>query len=386
MKSLLHIPLGRQIQLAVAVFVLLPATLSYGPLRSWFEPVDVMLRSWMTPSAVIADKYKPVVIDVPYVADAADAQQLTQLLGQMNAAASVTLTDPLPNATDALVEAARYNGATYVTDASDTRGRGSSAEIRAAARGIGHARLPKTTHDQYLGLQAWHLSGNNMRASTALMPLLPDTRWRERSTIQFDNPSLKIIPTRGSTIRSLSVAQTTTGELPLSRLVEGKHVFMGSAANSGLNDYARLHTALASGKIIGQPRWAQSLSWLIIALGMFALVSGLWRESRKIIAISAATISVGLIVMQWVLAYQWHTQVDVLRPLFAVLSGCLVCFALTPDRKSNRRESFRAGLKYLRGGKLDSAFRVFKNCPAHPSLMPTLYKLALAFDKAGQPE
>lgn len=386
MKSLLQIPLGRQIQLAVAVFVLLPATLSYGPLRAWFEPADVMLRGWMTPSAVIADKHKPIVIDVPTTDGAADAAQLTQLLREMNAAASVTLTDPLPHATEALVEATRYNGAAYLTDARDSNGQGSSAEIRAAARGIGHARLPETTREQFDGLQAWQLSGNSMRASAALIPLLPDTRWRERSAIQFDSPNLKIIPTRGSAINSLSVAEATHQQHPLSRMVENKHVFMGSAVSSGLNDFARLHTALASGKIISQPRWAQSLSWLTISLAMFALVSGLWRESRKIIAISAMTITVGLLVMQWVLAYQWHVQIDMLRPLFAVLSGCLVCFGLTPDRNSNRRESFRSGLKYMRGGKLDTAFRVFKNCPAHPSLMPTLYKLAIAFDKAGQPE
>ena len=39
-----NITLGRQIQLAVCVFVLLPATLGYGPASAFFERIDLALR------------------------------------------------------------------------------------------------------------------------------------------------------------------------------------------------------------------------------------------------------------------------------------------------------------------------------------------------------
>ena len=285
MKLPLNISLDRQIQLAVAVFVLLPATLSYGPLAAWFEPLDLALRNIVMPTGTIADHQRPVVVDVPYYDDAPDVTTLTQLLSEMDAAASVTLTDALPNADADLVSAARYNGATYITDAVSADGKGSTAEVRAAARGIAHATTLAEARDRHRGLQAWRLSGNTMRASAALLPLVADQRWRKQSRVVIDDSNILIIPARGTRTHALSVEQATSAATPLAQRVERKHVFMGSRSNSNLGEFARMHTALASGQVLGQPRWAQSVNWLMIALGMFALVSAFWRESRRMFRI-----------------------------------------------------------------------------------------------------
>ncbi|MEO1320529.1 MAG: hypothetical protein AAFV30_08170, partial [Pseudomonadota bacterium] len=192
MKSLLHMTLGRQIQLAVCVFVLLPATLAYGPMSGTFDRIDLVLRSATTPSAVISAQDVPAVVDV----GSGDAEVYTALLGRMDRAASVTIVDVLNLEDPALVEAIRYNGATYITDAVTADGKGSTAPVRAAARGIGHARLPETASEHHDGLVAWRLSGTQMRASAALLPLLVDTRWRERNQTIQTQVNLAIIAKR----------------------------------------------------------------------------------------------------------------------------------------------------------------------------------------------
>ncbi|MEM9173207.1 MAG: hypothetical protein AAGA84_10930, partial [Pseudomonadota bacterium] len=69
MKSLLNIPLGRQIQLAVLVFMILPATLTYGPGDRWFQGADMALRDLMRPSVAVAEHYHALAIDVPQLQD-----------------------------------------------------------------------------------------------------------------------------------------------------------------------------------------------------------------------------------------------------------------------------------------------------------------------------
>ncbi|MEM9171558.1 MAG: serine/threonine-protein kinase, partial [Pseudomonadota bacterium] len=331
--------------------------------------------------------YHALAIDVPQLQDGTpDYVTLELLLRQMNSAASVTLTDALPNAPDSLVALIRYNGSVYLTDAVNPQGRGSSAEARAAARGIGHSRIVNTPQERHSGLPAWSLSGNQMRTSAALIPLMPDQAWRDRSKINLENPDLRIIPTRGTGV-PVKFAHTLLKEpSTLEERVVQKHVYMGDSSNGALAMFAKLHTAMASGNILEQPTWGQSASLLMIAVAAFALVSSLWRESRRMIISATLTLTMVLLVTQWALANQLHLQLDLLRPWLSVFVGCLACFWMTPDRNSQRRESFRAGLRYLRTGKLDAAFQVFRHCPPHPSLMPTLYKLAIAFEKQGQTE
>ncbi len=383
MKSVLNIPLGRQIQVAVSVFVLLPATLAYGPMLSLLQKGDLMLRQVFSPSAIVSGSQQPILID----AGPTDNATIRALLAQMDDAASVTIVDPLPDASDALAEAVRFNGATYITDSQDPNGRESAAVFKAAARGIAHGQLPSQTSEVHAGLQAWNLSGNTMRASAALMPLLPDSRWRERNGIGSLSPDLNVIAMRGldAPIQNAAAALGDR-EMPLARKTASRHVFIGGENLDRLAAFGRYHAGLASGEILRQPGWATTANWLAITIGMFLLVSLLWRESRRIILIYAGLTTAILLVAQWTLATQAQLQVDVLVVIVSLLSGFSICFWLTPDRKSNRRESFRSGLRYLRHGKLDAAFRVFKSCPTHPSLMPTLYKLAIAFEKRSQPE
>ena len=390
MKSLLNMTLGRQIQLAVCVFVLLPATLSYGPLSGVFDRIDLLLRGATTPSAVISATDVPAVVDIGN----GGHEVYTDLLGRMDRAASVTLVDILDSNDDALVEAIRYNGATYVTDAVKPDGRGSIAAVRAAARGIGHARLPDSAAERHDGLRAWRLSGSQMRASAALMPLLADADWREHNQQIHAQPDLSIIAMRLPPVDVLEAgavlaepAATTDARF------NGRHVYMGSTQPSddgtggtALKRFASFHAALAGGRVLTRPDWADTAAWLFIAVAAFALVSIMWRESRRVIASVGATSIIVLMASQWLLAHYFALQIDVARPGVAVLAGFVVCFIATPDRKSNRRESFRAGLRYLRAGRLDAAFGVFQTCAPHPSLMPTLYKLAIAFEKEGQPE
>ena len=394
MKSVLNIPLGRQIQLAISVFVLLAATMVYGPLAQTFRHVDLALRDMMRPRASIAEQYQPIAITIAPRADVTgeggdttDYTAVAAVLRQLNGAASVTFVDPLPQPPAALLDAIRYNGSVYLTDAVTPAGLSSSAEVRAAARGIGHSRLPSSAYERHRGLAAWSLSGNQMRASAALIPLLPDSKWRSRNQIDIDNPDLRIIPTRGTNIEAVAPAIALAWQSPsLAERSVNKHVYVGTAGPDNLAAFARAHTAIASGSTLGQPHWAQSAYWLIIAIGTFAMVSLLWRESRRIIVSATITLVLSLLVAQWALANQWHLQLDLLRPLASLVVGCLVCLWVTPDSANQRRESFRAGLRYFRAGKLDAAFRVFRHCPPNPSLMPTLYKLALAFEKKSQPE
>ena len=383
MKSVLNIPLGRQIQLAVCVFVLLPATLAFGPMRELAQTGDLALRGVFRPAASISPAQYPIVID----AGPTDPAALHALLRQMDDAASVTLVDPVVAVNDLLADAVRYNGATYVTDALDADGQPSAAIVRAAARGIAHGEVPASVSERHAGLRAWQLSGNTMRASAALMPLLPDERWRERTDSAYRQPDMRALPMRGLTppVLNASAALTQT-EPALATLVARRHVFIGGEDAGRLETIARYHTGLATGQVLQQPEWSSMATWLIVTVGMFLLVSVLWRESRYIILVCASVCTSGLLVYQWTLANQFHLQVDVLVPLVSLMAGFATCFGLTPDRQSNRRESFRGGLRYLRNGKLDAAFRVFRHCPPHPSLMPTLYKLAIAFEKRSQPE
>ncbi|MEM7764090.1 MAG: serine/threonine-protein kinase [Pseudomonadota bacterium] len=395
MKKQLAIPLGRQIQLAVCVFVLLPATLSFGPASQWFERLDLGLRQLTTPNAQVADHQQPllVAIDPAPITN----EQLTALVSKLDRAKSVTLIDPIVGSDPALVEAVRYHGAVYVTDRTDKDGNMSDAEIRAAARDTGHAVLPGNSRDRHQGLQAWKLSGSVMRSSAALQPLLPSENWRRNNERIYLYPQARLIQNRVAPLEPITAtALLARDDAQVDMQVRDKHVFVGElgTTNAARGDFvdARLirfgktHAALASGEVLLQPEWAMTLSWLIIAVGMFTLVSAMWRESRHVIAIGALTLAVFMLVAQWFLANQFALQIDILRPLVALVSGCIICFWLTPDRKSKRRESFRSGLKYLRAGRLDAAFRVLRACPPHPSLMPTLYKLAIAFEKRNQPE
>ncbi len=390
MKSLLNMTLGRQIQLAVCVFVLLPATLAYGPMSGTFDRIDLVLRSATTPSAVISAQDVPAVVDI----GSGDAEVYTALLGRMDRAASVTVVDVLDMADPALVEAIRYNGATYVTDAVTAEGQGSTAPVRAAARGIGHASLPDTAAERHDGLAAWRLSGTQMRASAALLPLLADPSWRERNQQIQTRPDLSIIAKRLPPVDVLDVNTVLAEpEETTNARFNGKHIFVGSTqqrddalGGGALKRFASFHAALAGSETLTRPDWADTAGWLFIALGTFMLVSVMWRESRRVIASVGATVIIVALGTQWLLAHYFAFQVDVARSGVAVLAGFLVCFVMTPDRKSNRRESFRAGLRYLRAGRLDAAFGVFQTCAPHASLMPTLYKLAIAFEKEGQPE
>ena len=385
-----NITLGRQIQLAVCVFVLLPATLGYGPASAFFERIDLALRNTTVPKAVISPRDLPAVVDI-----GADGPEVyTALLGRMDRAASVTIIDVLDGADDALVEAIRYNGATYITDAVDADGTGSSATVRAAARGIGHAQLPQTIAERHSGLQAWRLSGSQMRASAAMLPLLVDERWRERNPQIRTEPDLAIIAMRLPPVEVLDARDLLDEPTAMTDTrFNGRHVYMGSMQATGdstgdgaLRRFASFHAALAGGHMLTRPDWADTAAWLLIAVVTFLLVSVMWRESRRVIAAVGATTLLVVGCSEWILAHYFSLQMDIARPGVAVLSGFAVCFVLTPDRKSNRRESFRTGLRYLRAGRLDAAFGVFQTCAPHPSLMPTLYKLALAFDNEGQPE
>lgn len=383
MKSVLNIPLGRQIQVAILVFVLLPATMAYGPLVSALQKGDLLLRDIFTPKAVVSSIARPLLID----AGPTDPATLRALIAQMDSASSVTLVDPLPNANDALAEAIRFNGATYITDRTTAEGAATAAQFKAAARGISHGGIPSSTAERHGGLNAWQLSGNNMRASAALMPLMPDQRWRERSKLGHLAADMRVLPTRGlDQPVSNAAALLADDERPLRSRTDGRHVYIGGEDLRVLEEIGRYHVGLVSGSVLEKPEWAATANWLMIAVGMFLLVSTLWRESRRIILICAALFPSFLLAMQWTLATQFHLQVDFLVVMVSLLSGLAVCYWLTPDRRSNRRESFRSGLRYMRGGKLDAAFRVFQHCPPHPSLMPTLYKLALAFEKRSQPE
>ncbi len=386
MKSPLHISLGRQIQLAACVFALLPATLATGPAERWMQRIDLALRGATTPTAIIAGSYQPVVIEItPAQQDTGDVYRA--LLERMDYAASVTIADVLTDADDALAEAIRYNGSVYLTDAQTADGNETRDAAKAAARGIGHSRLPRVTHEFHAGLQAWRLSGNNMRASAALMPLLPDPRWRDQHSNFYGQPDLRVIPMLLPDLMRLSATDVLAEPLEATTTrFRGRHIYIGSSDTQAAAGYGAYHSALASGQFLQQPRWASTLSWLILAVGLFLLVSVLWRESRRIIASVAATITLGLLTLQWLMANFWQLQVDVATPLLSLLAGFSVCFVLTPDRRSNRRESFRNGLRYLRADRLDAAFAVFRSCPPHPSLIPTLYKLAIAFEKRSQPE
>lgn len=396
MKSRFAIPLGRQIQLAVCVFVLLPATLSYGPASHWFERLDLGLRQLTTPNAIVGDNYAPLLVSVN-PSNSNNAAHYRAIVQKLNHARSVTIIDPLIDVDETLVNAIRYHGATYVTDAVNASGESSDAEVRAAARAIGHAVLPGGTSEEHRGLQSWRLSGNMMRSSAAMLPLLSDDNWRNRSAKIYQYPDARLIRNRVAPVEPMSAeALLLRSTESLDEQIANTHVFVGQLGNAGSADgrfvaarlvrFGQMHAALASGEVLLQPKWALTLSWLIIAVGMFALVSIVWRESRRMIVISAATLSVLMILAQWLLANQFALQIDVLRPLLALVAGLAICFWLTPDRTSNGRESFRSGLRYMRAGKLDAAFRVLRNCPPHPSLMPTLYKLAIAFEKRSQSE
>ncbi|MEM7612897.1 MAG: hypothetical protein AAF270_14530, partial [Pseudomonadota bacterium] len=402
MKSLPSITLGRQIQLAACVFVLLPAALAYGVASQWFERIDISLRTLSTPSPFVADIQLPAVIELDEAQWPPESEHYRALLELMDHAASVTIIDPVPQASDELVTAIRYNGSVYLTDALDRDGAASRDAARAAARGIAHSKLPETIREQHRGLQAWRLSGNRMRASAALMPLLPDAGWRERNGISYQTGGVHVLSmdVRGVPLKPASQLLEMPAEQAQQWLVN-RHVFIGTR-NMGIADapsirvntqhmsrlqaYATFHAALASGNVLYKPNWGLTASWLLIAVGMFLLTSHMWRESRRVIASVAATLMIVLLCGQWLLAHNWQLQIDVARPLLALLCGFAVCFILTPDRQSNRRESFRSGLKYLRAGRLDAAFNVFRDCPPNASLMPTLYKLAIAFEKKGQPE
>ncbi|MEL7296466.1 MAG: serine/threonine-protein kinase [Pseudomonadota bacterium] len=395
MKKQLAIPLGRQIQLAVCVFVLLPATLSFGPASQWFERLDLGLRQLTTPNAQVADHQQPLLVAMDPALTT--NERLTALVSKLNRAKSVTLIDPIVGSDTSLVEAVRYHGAVYVTDRTDSDGNMSDAEIRAAARDTGHAMLPGNSRDRHQGLQAWKLSGNVMRSSAALQPLLPSENWRRTNERIYLYPQARLIQKRVAALEPITAtALLARNDAQVDALVRDKHVFVGELGTTNamrgdfvdarLIRFGKTHAALASGEVLLQPEWAMTLSWLIIAVGMFTLVSAMWRESRHVIAIGAITLAVFMLVAQWFLANQFALQIDILRPLVALASGCIICFWLTPDRQSKRRESFRSGLKYLRAGRLDAAFRVLRACPPHPSLMPTLYKLAIAFEKRNQPE
>lgn len=390
MKSLMNMTLGRQTQLAVCVFVLLAATLGFGPASGLFDRLDLLLRGATTPSARISAADVPAVVDIGNEGH----EVYTELLGRMDRARSVTIVDVLDGDNEALVEAIRYNGATYVTDAVKPDGRGTTAAVRAAARGIGHAWLPRTVTERHNGLRAWQLSGSRMRASAALLPLLADENWRGRDRQLHAEPGLSVIAMQMPPVDVLGARDVLAEPVETTdRRFNGRHVYMGSSQQSddgtggaALRRFASFHAALAAGDILTRPDWADTAAWLFIAVASFVLVSVMWRESRRVIASAGATAVIVLVASQWLLAHYFALQIDVARPGVAVLAGFLVCFLVTPDRKSNHRESFRAGLRYLRAGRLDTAFGVFQTCAPDPSLMPTLYKLAIAFDKEGQPE
>ncbi|MEL7310400.1 MAG: serine/threonine-protein kinase [Pseudomonadota bacterium] len=383
MKSVLKIPLGRQIQVAVAVFVLLPATLLYGPLANLLQQSDLVLREFFTPSAVVGQTQFPILID----AGPTDYATLRALVAQMDEASSVTLIDPLTQPSDTLAEAIRFNGATYIAAGNGSSDSEPAAIFKAAARGIAHTDTPESAAQRHNGLQAWKLNGSTMRASAALLPLLQDNRWRERTPLSDLGPGLQVIPMRGLTPDLLNAAGVLADrELPLGNRTSRRHVYIGGENINQLAAIGQFHTALSSGQILEQPGWSTTANWLAITLGMFLLVSVLWQESRRIISIWAVLLVAIPLVIQWTLANQANIQLDMFVVIVSLLSGLCICFWLTPDRQSNRRENFRTGVRYLRSGKLDAAFRVFKSCPAHPSLMPTLYKLALAFEKRSQPE
>ncbi|MEN7343498.1 MAG: serine/threonine-protein kinase, partial [Pseudomonadota bacterium] len=390
------ISLGRQIQLAVCVFVLLPATLSYGPASGWFEKLDLALRKLTTPSVQVAEYHKPLLVAVE-PEDAGDQALIGRVVAKLNSARSVTLIDPVVGAQQPLVETIRYHGAVYVTDAANADGQRSDAAIRAAARGTGHSALPITSREQHRGLQTWRLTGNAMRSSAALQPLLNDEQWQRSATEFYQYPDARVVRKDIGPLEPIAArALLEKPDRELAADVSIQHVFVGKIGATGSSDngfvdptlirFGKMHTALASGEVLLQPRWALTISWLIIAIGMFTMVSQMWRESRRVIVLGTVTLCAFLIVLQWFLARQFSIQVDVFRPMLALVSGAAICFWLTPDRKSNRRESFRSGLRYLRAGRLDAAFRVLKSCPPHPSLMPSLYKLAIAFEKRNQPE
>ncbi|MEO0364206.1 MAG: serine/threonine-protein kinase [Pseudomonadota bacterium] len=383
MKSVLKIPLGRQIQVAVAVFVLLPASLLYGPFASVLEKCDLVLREFFTPRAVVTQSNAAILID----AGPTDYATLRALIAQMDDAASVTLVDPLVEPSDTLAEAIRFNGATYIAAGETASGSEPAAIFKAASRGIAHTEVPTTPRDRHSGLRAWKLNGSTMRASAALLPLLQDGRWRERTSLTDLGPGLRVIPMRGLTPDVLNAANVLADrELRLGQRTSRRHVYIGGNDTTQLASLGQFHTALVTGQVLRQPGWSTTANWLAITLGMFLLVSVLWQESRKIILIWAVLLIAIPLVIQWTFANQLNTQLDMFVVIISLLCGLGICFWLTPDRQSNRRENFRSGVRYLRSGKLDAAFRVFKSCPSHPSLMPTLYKLALAFEKRSQPE
>ncbi|MFK8051732.1 MAG: protein kinase [Woeseiaceae bacterium] len=396
MKTKFSIPLGRQIQLAVCVFVLLPATLSFGPASAWFEKLDLALRSMTTPTAEIQQRHQPILVAVS-PEDLDNNALLKRLINKLDRARSVTVIDPVIGADDDLIEAIRYHGSLYLTDAFNADKVGSDPEARAAARGIGHAALPRRSSEQHRGLQAWKLSGNTMRSSAALLPLLPNENWRQYNSAIYEQPDARLISKRVPVLEPITTtALLAKPDREVDDAVANKHIYVGQLGSvdarqgdfvaARLIRFGQMNSALASGEVLLQPKWATTLSWLIIAVGMFVLVSAVWRESRKMIAIAAATLTLFTLVGQWLLANSFALQIDALRPLLALLSGFAICFWLTPDRASNRRESFRTGVRYLRTGKLDAAFRVLRHCPPDPSLVPTLYKLAIAFEKRGQSE
>jgi serine/threonine-protein kinase len=404
MKIPSRIPPGRQVQLALAVLILLPATLGYGPLSHWFTGLDLALRRLTTPAVTLTGVDRPLVVEVEPLPGAmrwpVPASVYAQIIERLEAAASVTVVDAMPPDDAELALAMRQHRRVYVTDLPAARLENSP--VAAAAADVASLRFPRTATELYDGVPMWTLVDRDMHASAALAPLLGASDPPAAAADDLRDVEGRVWPTRQSAPDSVKAAALLSpaagGQLAP---IAGRAVFVGASPTFTTERFAvspsgtlvtpavaaaTVHGALSSGAFLRRPPWTVTVAWIVLAAGLYLVVSWLWHESRPVIAATAAGTVAGLVAGQWLAAVAAGVQLDLGRPILALLFGFAGCAWLTPDAKTRRRATFRNGMRYLREGRLEASFRALRQCTPHPSLMPTLYKLALAFEAQGQPE
>ena len=139
-------------------------------------------------------------------------------------------------------------------------------------------------------------------------------------------------------------------------------------------------------RAVRAPPWINTLEYLApVLLAIFAVLFMPDRSRKDIVVLAGFAVAL-LLLIEIMLLYILHLQLNLGRPILIFLGVTALSFWLVRDEKKETINAFKRGSDFLSAGRLEPAFAEFRRCPPSETLATLMYKLSLAFEQQAKPE
>lgn len=143
---------------------------------------------------------------------------------------------------------------------------------------------------------------------------------------------------------------------------------------------------MEDGRAILTPGWVNALQWLVPAFVAVVVVLLLPGRKRRGVLTIAATLLMGLLLMEAALLFALRVRIDLGRAMLLVIGAGAMLWWLCGSARKITVSSYKRGADFLAAGRLEPAFAELRRCEPTETVASAMYKLSLAFEEKAQPE